>query len=605
MDQTDYAEWQRLQKARARVQEQIRRSSGAAQSRGRPAAARQSRPAQTAASESHRQHRAPRPVQQSSGVRRTRPQTARTQTDAYSARSAPRPAGAGRPVSGGAYRPQQTRPGAKVSQPAAGTPRGRNGALWTDNSDSYASTREEYEYQRLLEEKRKQELAREQERKEAYRRQTIEVFKWRAALCLIFFVIFAAIVAAIFFFTFNHTKKNTLPAEMKYTVGGETVATLPQTEAYSEKGTLYADFTEIADFLSMAAVGDASEMRYLFLADDTASAAGSGNEEYVIFRAGSPDAVINGQPVALTDAAKVNEAGHWLVPADFVTTYMQNLTLSVKGSRVSVDRIEANPGRAKGEEVKYYPVSFTLKSIGTLKNIPEEDYTSLGGSETFKTPEGTYELNFKADLSAYEAYMDPADRDGYLVLINNEHTVDATYAPTDLVDVVNTRKDGRATQKMRETAAKALEALYIEMEANGYKDVSVTSAYRTYEYQSSLFNSYTAQEMKANPKLTLAQAQEITATYSARPGTSEHQSGLCCDMHNLSAADVSFAKKDAYKWLTENAWKFGFILRFPEDKVGVTQISFEPWHYRFVGRYHAKAIHDAGLCLEEYLLTIR
>jgi D-alanyl-D-alanine carboxypeptidase len=197
--------------------------------------------------------------------------------------------------------------------------------------------------------------------------------------------------------------------------------------------------------------------------------------------------------------------------------------------------------------------------------------------------------------------MNPADRDGYLILVNNSNTIDETYLPTDLTDLADTRKDGRNVQKMRLAAAKSLEALYIEMRAAGYKDVSVTSAYRSYSYQSSLFNTYTANEMKKNPSLTLAQAQAITATYSARPGTSEHQTGLCCDMHNLGAADVAFAKKEAYSWLKENAWKFGFILRFPEGKEDITGISFEPWHYRFVGRYHAKAIYDSGLCLEEYL----
>ena len=72
-------------------------------------------------------------------------------------------------------------------------------------------------------------------------------------------------------------------------------------------------------------------------------------------------------------------------------------------------------------------------------------------------------------------------------------------------------------------------------------------------------------------------------------------------MHNLPGADVSFANQEVYKWLRENAWKFGFILRFPEDKTEITGYSFEPWHYRFVGRYHAQKIHEGGLCLEEYL----
>ena len=153
---------------------------------------------------------------------------------------------------------------------------------------------------------------------------------------------------------------------------------------------------------------------------------------------------------------------------------------------------------------------------------------------------------------------------------------------------------------MVKTAAMALEAMYTEMRACGYTDVSVTSAYRTYAYQKSLFNMYTDNEMKKNPSLTRAQAEKITETYSARPGTSEHQTGLCCVMHNLSSADVAFAKKDAYKWLKDNAWKFGFIVRYPEDKQDITGISFEPWHYRYVGRYHAQAMYDAGLCLAEY-----
>ena len=94
---------------------------------------------------------------------------------------------------------------------------------------------------------------------------------------------------------------------------------------------------------------------------------------------------------------------------------------------------------------------------------------------------------------------------------------------------------------------------------------------------------------------------DYVATFSNPPGSSEHQSGLCADLHNLPSADVSFSKKAAYTWLRDNCWKFGYILRYPEDKVDVTGISFEPWHYRYVGRYHAKRIFDEGLCLEEYL----
>lgn len=218
--------------------------------------------------------------------------------------------------------------------------------------------------------------------------------------------------------------------------------------------------------------------------------------------------------------------------------------------------------------------------------------------------------SFTADLSAYEEYMNPTDRDAYLTLVNATHPLASDFIPADLTDLVNTRGDGRATQKMSLYAAKALEALFIEAKAenqltvnpkSGYP-LSVMSAYRSYAYQSSLFSHYTDNEMARNPALTREQAEAITVTYSNRPGTSEHQLGLCVDMHDLSGADVSFKNSTSYPWLSENAWKFGFILRYPEDKVSETSVSFEPWHYRYVGRYHAKKIHDAGLCLEEYIV---
>jgi len=212
-------------------------------------------------------------------------------------------------------------------------------------------------------------------------------------------------------------------------------------------------------------------------------------------------------------------------------------------------------------------------------------------------------VEFSVDLSEYEQYMSPADRDGFLMLLNKTNSVDANYVPENMINVVNTRKDGRATQKMVETAEKALEALYLEMYAAGYTDVSVTSAYRSYEYQGTLYNNYVNSEM--NKGLSREDAEKEANKYSALPGTSEHQAALCCDMHNLPSASQAFENQEAYKWLCDNAWKFGFILRYPKDKEDVTGYIFEPWHYRFVGRYHAEKIHNFGLCFEEYLELIK
>ncbi len=211
-------------------------------------------------------------------------------------------------------------------------------------------------------------------------------------------------------------------------------------------------------------------------------------------------------------------------------------------------------------------------------------------------------VSFRADLSAYETYMNPEDRDGYLILVNPDHPLDGSYAPSDLTDVANPRYSPAA--QLRNTAALALKALFLEMAANGFTDVTVTSGYRSYQSQSQYFEYYVSNEMSANPSLTRAQAEAIVVTYSCRAGTSEHQTGLACDMHNLTSADVSFARQPVAQWLAENAWKCGFILRFPEDKTDVTGISYEPWHFRFVGREHAYRIHEMGLCLEEYVALL-
>ncbi len=244
------------------------------------------------------------------------------------------------------------------------------------------------------------------------------------------------------------------------------------------------------------------------------------------------------------------------------------------------------------------------------------DDASAGSDNTpddTEEPEPTYTLNFRADLSDYEKYMDPKEgRDDYLVLVNPDNPLPDGYVPEDLVEVSGTRKDGRAMQQMQRTAAKALEALFTEAHAEGIMSaatpsgypLSVTSAYRSYTYQNTLFNSYVDREMANNKSMSRAEAEAYVETYSCRPGTSEHQTGLCCDMHTLSGADISFAKEEQATWLAENAWKFGFILRFPKDKTGVTGISYEPWHFRFVGRYHAYKIHSQGLCLEEYIATL-
>lgn len=210
---------------------------------------------------------------------------------------------------------------------------------------------------------------------------------------------------------------------------------------------------------------------------------------------------------------------------------------------------------------------------------------------------------YAVDVSGYMQYIEPKT-DDYLFLVNPEHTLSADYVPPDLTDCIYTRKDGRNTQQLRLYAAKALEAFMSEGQALGKVDnVSVTSAYRSYKYQGQLFETYCNKHQ--SKFATREECEKYVLTFSTRPGTSEHQSGLSLDMHNLGSANSAFANKPEAKWLAENCYRFGFILRYPEGKTDITGIKYEPWHFRYVGRYHATKIHNSGLCLEEYIEQLK
>ncbi len=115
----------------------------------------------------------------------------------------------------------------------------------------------------------------------------------------------------------------------------------------------------------------------------------------------------------------------------------------------------------------------------------------------------------------------------------------------------------------------------------------VASGYRSYDYQAGLYRKYVNRDGKA-----------AADRYSARAGYSEHQTGLAFDVNQVND---SFANTPQAKWLAEHAWEYGFIIRYPKGKEGVTGYQYEPWHLRYLGKETAKAVQDSGLCLEEYL----
>jgi D-alanyl-D-alanine carboxypeptidase len=223
-------------------------------------------------------------------------------------------------------------------------------------------------------------------------------------------------------------------------------------------------------------------------------------------------------------------------------------------------------------------------------------------------------IDFEADIEDYEEYMNPTgeDRDKYLVIASKTSPLGDSYVPNELYSLDKTYCYNENANQMTFIAAKALEAMLTELWADtGDLNIVGTSGYRSYSRQKTLFDGYVADEMSKNPALSYDDAKKIVLKYSAAAGTSEHQTGLCMDLVDLTRGDVEnysdtgcFTDRDTYEWLLENSWKFGYVLRYPEGKEDITGYSFESWHYRYVGRYHAERIYRSGLTLDEYVKTL-
>ena len=129
----------------------------------------------------------------------------------------------------------------------------------------------------------------------------------------------------------------------------------------------------------------------------------------------------------------------------------------------------------------------------------------------------------------------------------------------------------------------------------------VCSAYRTEATQTRLYNNKVARVRASG--VPEEQVEAEAARWVAKPGTSEHQTGLALDIVAASYQILDEKQEDTaeQQWLMENSWKYGFVLRYPSEKSEITGIGYEPWHYRYVGKAAAAAMHRTGECLEEYL----
>lgn len=274
------------------------------------------------------------------------------------------------------------------------------------------------------------------------------------------------------------------------------------------------------------------------------------------------------------------------------------LSLALSAGCVDINAPEDDSSKVESvsmaeSKVESAPPTSKVEFSSSVESTTEETTSDHSSAEAI------IDYDYAIELSEEELDCIHAGRDGeYLMLVNKENKLDDGFVPEDLVDIRDTRKD-RAPEKMVKTAEVALHAFLKEAAYYGYGDVTITSGYRSIAKQQSLFNMYVNNEMAKGKDKEAAIA--AASTYSAYPGTSEHHTGLCADMHNLPAASQAFGDTDAAKWMAENAHRFGFMLRFPQGKDDITGYMWEPWHFRFVGIDHATEIYLSGLTLEEYL----
>ena len=183
----------------------------------------------------------------------------------------------------------------------------------------------------------------------------------------------------------------------------------------------------------------------------------------------------------------------------------------------------------------------------------------------------------------------PADASRWnLTLVNSDFSIPEGYK-FELFELSN-------GEKIDKRIYPELQKMFDDMRAEGLYPF-VREGYRTAEQQKDIIREFTREKMSQGHPFVLDAYKEARKT-AAAVGNSEHQLGLAVDIN----ADLDKSDEwEVYIWLEENAWKYGFILRYPLDKTDITGISYEPWHYRYVGKEAAEEIHTRGITLEEYL----
>ena len=227
----------------------------------------------------------------------------------------------------------------------------------------------------------------------------------------------------------------------------------------------------------------------------------------------------------------------------------------------------------------------------STKSIMENNVSGELESET-SAANSEVAIKTKEDFFVYpNAYLNPAPEvpENYAAidaLVNKHSPLPSDYTPADLVSVAIPKlRDA----KLRSCASDALTELHNAAKKEGLTFLA-TSGFRSYDLQVSLYNSYYIQD-----------GAEAADTYSARPGFSEHQSGLVMDISYDGTLEESFGDTDIGKFIADNSHTYGYIVSYPKDKELLSGYTYEPWHLRYVGQNYATMIYNSELVMPEFI----
>jgi D-alanyl-D-alanine carboxypeptidase len=237
----------------------------------------------------------------------------------------------------------------------------------------------------------------------------------------------------------------------------------------------------------------------------------------------------------------------------------------------------------------------------TLLNLINEKYFILNNLDRYeaylkKNPKLSLDnvvtlVNVNRDNNYYENVVATDTSKDILMLVNKYNHLNEDYTPEDLVIISQNYSWGDlGSQKTRKIVYDAFQNMWNAANSEASIYLMVSSSYRDYKSQEIVYNNYKS-----------LKGEKYADSIAARPGYSEHQTGLSLDIFTKTSSNKNtFKDSDAYTWLINNSYKYGFILRYPEDKVNITGYEAESWHYRYVGIDIATFIHDNNITFDEY-----